>query len=372
MIIRSTLILFLYLLTVFTFCYSQTHKETYSCKPCGLACDSLIFDGPGQCPNCTMNLVTNESLHKFDNLVVNEINIEKGSGEFIIEGGGSHQEKTIRIFYYKPGNFAPDSPILLVIPGSGRDGDEYRDSWIEASEKHGVLILSPSYAEKDYDFGGYHLGGLLYDSNLENCVTYRENSNLVELDEAKFTYSINSNPEEWIFNDFDRLFDQVVLAVGSSQTRYDIFGHSAGGQILHRLPLFHPLSKANRILASNSAFYTLPDSDLTFPFGVKNTPIDNPHLKPSFKTRLVLFLGELDNENENGGLLLRSPTADKQGLHRLERGKYFFKEGQKIASKMDTPFNWKIAIIPGVGHDFRKMGKAAAAYLYENTEVKSR
>lgn len=369
---RFAITLILSLITASTICYSQPHKDIYSCKPCGLACDSLTFDKPGQCPHCYMKLVTNETLLRSENLVLNEIKIEEGSGEFLMEGGLGHKEKTIRIYYHKPENFAADSPILLVIPGSGRDGDEYRDSWIEASEKHRVLILSPSYAEKDYDFGGYHFGGLLYDLNLENCAKYIENSNIVELDEAKFEYKINSNPQEWIFNDFDRLFDNVVKALGSSQTTYDVFGHSAGGQILHRLPLFHPYSKANRILASNSGSYTLPDFDIPMPFGMKDTPIQNQGLNASFKNKLILFLGELDDINENGGILLRSPTADKQGLHRFARGKYFYKEAKSIAEKMTTEFNWELVIIPNMGHDFRKMSKAAAAYLYEDAEVESR
>lgn len=353
------------LLIATPFCYSQTPGEIYHCTPCELSCDDLEFSNAGDCPHCGMKLLTSEELFDFNNLVVNDVKIEEGSGVFLIEGGPGHQERVIEVYYHKPKKFTPNSKILMVIPGSGRDGDEYRDSWIEAAEKYNVLVLSPRYAERSYDFGAYHLGGLLYDMNLEECTNFKENSNVVELDEDALKYKVNENASEWIFNDFDRLFDDVVAASGSNQKQYDIFGHSAGGQILHRLVLFRPNSNANRILASNSGFYTLPRFNLALPFGLKNTPVKAEDLEFSLKNELVLFLGELDNEMETGGIALHSPTANEQGLHRLERGKYFYKEGKRLSQEMDSEFNWKLVTIPGVGHDFRKMGDAAAKYLYE-------
>ena len=44
-----------------------------------------------------------------------------------------------------------------------------------------------------------------------------------------------------------------------------MFGHSAGAQILHRMVLFAPGSRADRIVAANSGFYTLADPDQALP-----------------------------------------------------------------------------------------------------------
>jgi hypothetical protein len=79
---------------------------------------------------------------------------------------------------------------------------------------------------------------------------------------------------------------------------------------------------------------------------------------------LVLFIGELDNENEKGGLLLRSPSVDKPGLHPLERAKYFFTKSRNIAEGMGLEFNWKLEIITYVGRNHRKIEGAAAKYSY--------
>lgn len=191
-----------------------------------------------------------------------------------------------------------------------------------------------------------------------------ENTNIAKLNEKDFTFEITENSEELIFGDFDRIFEMVKKAENLSQTKYDIFGHSAGGQILHRLAIFHPSSKANRIIAANSGFYTLPDLNTKLPFGIQNSFLKTENLKQSFNANLTLLIGELDNENETSGTLLRSESADKQGLHRLERGRYFYKKSKEAASKIGTDFNWKIEIVPNIGHNHRKMGQAAAKLLY--------
>ncbi|WP_206539204.1 hypothetical protein [Aquimarina megaterium] len=351
------------LIIVLIFTSFENQIEDYVCKPCELSCDELTFSKPGICPHCKMKLIKKSDLEK--KLVLNEINIQNGSGEFLIDGGNQNKDKTIKVFYHKPKNYQPESQILIVVPGAGRNGDSYRDAWISASEKYGILILSPMYSEKEFGFGAYHMCGLMYDLNLKNNIEYVKNSNIVKLKEDGFTFKVNSNPEKWIFNDFDRIFDLVVDALGATQTQYDLFGHSAGGQILHRMAIFQQNSKANRILASNSGFYTLPDFESELPFGIKNTKLTEQDLKSSFRKKLILCIGELDNEHEKGGTLLRSVSADKQGKHRLERGKFFFNEAKTKAKKMNLEFNWELKITPNIGHNHRKMGASAAEFLYK-------
>ncbi len=337
----------------------------YVCTPCNLPCDELSFSKSGVCPKCDMALIKKSDLKLKKELVLNEINIVEGSGVFLIEGGKGKVDKLIKVYYHKPRNFNVNSKILLVIPGAGRNGDSYRDAWVEESEKYSVLILSPMYEEKYYPFEDYHLCGLMSNLNLENSTTRIENTNMVKLDEANLAFTVNPNRDEWIFNDFDRIFDLVVNELKSNQTEYDAFGHSAGGQILHRLAVCTKSSKVNRILASNSGFYTLPDLDISLPFGLKGTELTKEDLKNSFKRNLVLFTGELDNENETGGTLLRSNSVDLQGMHRLERAKNYFKTSKAIAKEIQYDFNWKLEIVPNVGHNHRKMGDAAAIHLYE-------
>ena len=182
----------------------------------------------------------------------NNKQIISGSGSFLIKGGINHENDSIKVHYYKPKDYKANYSILIVLPGGGRNGDGYRDKWIDLAEEYNLLILSPSYSEKyypkveDYNLGRFSNSSLIKGSN--------KKSNL---------------KEEWIFDDFDRVFDATVKIVGSTEKTYDIFGHSAGGQIAHRLVLFNPNTKVNRIVAANSGWYTLPNFDTEFPYGLK-------------------------------------------------------------------------------------------------------
>ncbi len=353
---------FVFLIVVLASC--NTKEKNYVCAPCDLACDALTFSKSGTCPQCSMGLIYKDKLANKEKLTLNEIDIQRGSGVFLIEGGRTNKDKVIKVFYHKPENFSNDSKVLLVIPGAGRNADSYRDTWLVTAEKHGVLILSPQYPEPDYEFGDYHLGGLVKDLNLEGNIEFVENTNFAKLNEENVVFNFNDHKEAWIFNDFDRIFDLVKSELDLSADTYDLFGHSAGGHILHRMALFHQNSKADRIIASNPSFYTLPNFENTYPFGLKDTSVDEASLKTSFAKNLVVFLGELDNENETGGTFLRSKSADEQGLHRLERGNYFFETAKEKAKRISTDFNWQIVIVPSVGHNQKKMGNAAGDYLY--------
>lgn len=360
-IIKQLSILLLLITIVFS---CKTENEDYVCTPCDLDCDALVFTESGVCPHCKMNLIMKSDLAQDEKKVVNNIDFKSGSGSFFMEGGVGNEENTIEVFYNKPENFTANSQILLVIPGAGRNGDTYRDSWIEESEKNSILILSPMYSEKQYSFDEYHLGGLIENSNLNDCIERIEGTNKIKLFEDKLTFDSNSNTSEWLFNDFDRIFDAAVEILNSNQKAYNLFGHSAGGHILHRYALFQEHSKANYILASNASFYTLPNFNDYYPFGLKDTRVNEALLKKAFKKNLVVFLGEDDNENETGGSFLQSKTADLQGSHRLERGKFFFNQAKQMATKLNTDFNWELKIISGVGHDYKNMGLAASHYLY--------
>src|SRR5688572_7978749 len=288
--------------------------------------------------------------------------IASGSGNFSMPGGPGHEGATITVSYHKPQSFNETSPILIVVSGTGRDGDEYRDSWIAASEEYGVLVLSPGYPDDEYDEAAYQLAGLIENLELRNL--NRDNPSEYRLADEDIVFDVNADASEWLFHDFDRLFNLAVQDVGSRATAYDIFGHSAGGQIVHRMAIFHPDSKARRMVAANSAFYTLPRIDVPLIFGVAGTPLTARDVRRAFAEPLTVLLGELDNASETRGTTLRTPKADEQGIGRLARGTYFFNESRNIAAALDAEFRWTIEVVPGVGHDFRRIAPAAARLLY--------
>ena len=355
---------FLYFLTLLVFsCQSKIGE--YVCPPCDLSCDQLTFEKPGTCPHCHMTLIKKSDLIAESNLLPNVVNLEVGSGVFLIGDERNEENRTFKVYYHKPKNFSDTSSILLVIPGAGRDGDEYRDAWVENSEKYNVLILAPKFEEEKYPFEDYHLCGVIKNLNLEQAVEFIKGTNQVRLNDEEISFDINQDPTQWIFSQFDSIFDLVVAAESSKQKKYDVFGHSAGGQILHRMALLHKNSKANKILAANAGFYTLPNQDTQLPFGINGLDLTPNELAESFSTQLTVMVGALDNENETKGTLLRSAIADQQGTHRLARAKYFLEFSKSKAEALGAELNWRIEIIPQVGHNHRLMGNAAAKLLYE-------
>lgn len=326
----------------------------YVCPPCPHVADlfeAQPHDDPGTCPVCGMKLV--ERPVKME---ASPAMLPVGPGAFTMEAGpGGTRE--VEVYYYRPRRLDEDSPVLIVLPGAGRNAWDYRDHWIDAAECFGVLVLSPHYPESRYPrFWNYNLAGMIADVEIDTKAR------------AMVGYRITSDRQQWLFDDIDRIFDQAVRATGLKTSRYDLFGHSAGGQFLHRFALFaDDGARADRILASNSGWYTVPETAARFPYGLADAPIEERQLASAFARRLVVFLGGTDDANETRGDLVRSPDTDRQGLHRLARGKYFHAQAAKAAAGMKTAFNWTLHVVPGVGHDAKAMSEAAASYLYAET-----
>lgn len=275
-----------------------------------------------------------------------------GSGEFRYEN--SRNGKHVIIHYFHPKKLNKSSSVIFIIPGAGRNGNTYRDTWIEYADKYNLLILAPEYSEDSYPgFWNYNLAGMITDVKINKERTGMD------------SFKISLNEDEWILHDFDKIFDTVKAHLKLKTDTYDMFGHSAGGQLLHRLALYKPVSKANRILASNAGWYTVPDNESVFPYGLKNSTATDESIRKAFGTRLVVFLGQKDDQNETRGDLVRSPEVDKQGTHRLARGKYFYDKAAQYAKVLGVTLKWAIIIIPGVGHDHAAMSRAAAHYLYD-------
>jgi hypothetical protein len=339
--------------------HAQNNPGAYVCPPCGCDADGEEFVGPGRCGACGMTLQPK-------NPPFEPASLTPGGNLFLTAGGPGHESASIGVHTYLPESYTPSSPILLVIPGDGRNGAEYRDAWIEAADQTGVLVAALAYAEADYDFAAYQMGGVIRDLEVRNMPVGPdgETSSIIELRDEDLSFASNPRREEWLFNDFDRIFDLVATAARSGRSTYDMFGHSAGGQILHRSVLFNPLSAADRIIAANAGQYTQPDLELPLMFGMKDTGVTEASLAESFARRLTLLIGEEDNNALAGGTLLRTPQLDEFGVYRLERGRVFFTAAQQRARSMRAAFNWTLETVPNVGHDYRAMSRAAALRLY--------
>ncbi|WP_375751821.1 hypothetical protein [Vibrio sp. HN007] len=298
--------------------------------------------------------------------VSGEIRITEGVGvvNLLLDKNSGRGE--LPVYFYKPKHFGYESSVLIVIPGSGRNAADYRDSWIDSANEYNVLVIVPKYSPDDYDFAAYNLGGVITKLNYSNVKVKRHSGRIYSyvLDDHDISFEYVKDSRNYIFHDFDKIFSAFKSAIGFSQDTYDLFGHSAGGQLLHRYAIFKPDSLANRVVAANSGFYTLPAYKLEFPHGLKGINDTKVDLSSSFRLRLFIMVGENDNMNSKQGILLHTPNTDQQGLGRYERGQYFYSFSKTKAIESGFDFNWHLKIVEGVGHDKHEMGYAAAKLLY--------
>lgn len=339
-------------------------SNTFVCPPCGCSMDENLFDRPGLCSACNMVLMPRIS----HSLGHQPSGLKSGAGRFTLEGRTVSKESRITVDYFLPRDVGKATGCVIVLPGAGRNSDTYRNMWLPAAYEKELLVLALSYPESPYDFAAYHMGGLIRDLSLHGAKRSKKGrTTIIEIDDADMEFNVNPDTASWLFNDFDRVFEFVTQRLQIGPAGYDLFGHSAGGQLLQRMALTHGASKAQRIVAANAGFYTLPNLHESLPTGLSGLGITEQELDRAFSQRLILLLGEQDDSPTAGGTLLLSDKVNQQGLGRLQRGKHFFNVSAGIARARATEFNWVMQTVPNVGHNGYRMSQAAAHLLYGTT-----
>lgn len=281
-------------------------------------------------------------------VVANEKEVRIDEGSRIQTGSGVIEYKQsilldnspMRIFYHAPEGDLSKMPILFVMHGVLRNADVYRDNWVDIANKHQVLVLVPEFSNELFPGGrSYNYGNV-------------------------FTKDHVLNPEnEWSFGLIDPIFYFVANQIDSDQAGYDIFGHSAGSQFVHRFFMLQNNTKANRIVASNAGSYTMLDRDKEFPYGLRGISMSDERIKSILNREIIIQLGEEDIDPAHKNLNV-SPEAMEQGRNRFERGHTFYNHAQKLAKDLGVEFKWKLKTVPGVAHENDKMAIAIADYLY--------
>ncbi len=246
------------------------------------------------------------------------------------------------VYYQLPDRVAPDTPVVFVMHGVNRDADRYRDEWAALARQHGFIAVVPQFSREDFPGSrGYNTG---YFSEEDGTPRPR---NL------------------WSFAAIEPLFDDVRQRFGTRAPGYSIYGHSAGAQFVHRFVLFMPGARIEQAISANAGWYTMPDMQTGFPYGLADAPVEKGALAAALGKRLTVLLGTADTDRSDPDLR-KTPESDAQGPHRFARGQRFFAIARQTAAALETPFGWSIRTVPGVGHSNGKMAKAAAPLLAED------
>jgi hypothetical protein len=131
--------------------------------------------------------------------------------------------------------------------------------------------------------------------------------------------------------------------------------------------MYLPNSKLDIAVCSNAGWYTVPESGIKFPYGIKDGQLADSTLKNAFSKNLFVHLG-LNDTNPNSADLRHNTIVDnQQGTFRLVRGRYFFNTSQLKAQSMAVPFKWEKQEVDGVGHDAQLMARDALKYMLRSS-----
>jgi dienelactone hydrolase len=146
-------------------------------------------------------------------------------------------DRPVTVHAYRAPGHAPGNPCVLVQHGMGRNGDEYRDFWIAASDRHRLLILAPTFAEDAWP-GPEH---------------YNNGAVLAEDSAVR-------PPGRRAYDIPGRVLAAARQAGLTDARDVRLFGHSAGAQFAHRLVATGAVAPAT-VIAANAGWYTLPRLD---------------------------------------------------------------------------------------------------------------
>src|SRR5271166_2395239 len=121
--------------------------------------------------------------------------VDKPGGHTLVYADPVFPDRPLLLHSARPRRFDGDTPVLIVHHGVGRNGRDYRDYWLRLVDDAGILAIAVEFTEEAFpDYLWYHFDDLLFAALRDQRLTRRQ--------------------------------------------RYGLFGHSAGGQFVHRMLSF--------------------------------------------------------------------------------------------------------------------------------------
>lgn len=248
----------------------------------------------------------------------------------------ANPEWPLTLHTYRPAAYTPDRPVVIVQHGVIRNGDDYRDFWIEAADRHNLLIVAPTFSNEMWPGVESYNNGRVFAS--DDSVRARES----------WTYAI-----------IERVIADLCESGIADCHKIYLFGHSAGGQFVHRLMSSQSHAPFTAVAIGNPGWYTLPTQDHAYPEGLDGIGLDAGHVERLLAYPMLILAGDQDIVTQDPHLP-SEPAALRQGPHRYSRAHHYFAAGQREAARLGLPFNWRLQSVPGIGHDGRAMSAVCA------------
>ncbi|MBQ8500787.1 MAG: succinylglutamate desuccinylase/aspartoacylase family protein [Bacteroides sp.] len=270
--------------------------------------------------------------------------LQRGEGTFTYNSYLPFANRPVDVHYYIPSQGdIQQMPIIFVFEGGDRGFRYLMDGWKEEAEQKQFMLFIPHFDLKSYPLADYQEVGVMNPQHTEVHAPERLTPALV-----------------------DKLFEYIQQQSDSQQKGYMIYGHSAGGQFVQRFMLFHESPYVQKAIIGCPGWYTFPDINQQFPYGVGDIPyITSERIRKYLETPIILQLGTADTVRES--YLRKTPEAEWQGRNRLERGRKFYHFLHQLAQEKGWKCNWRLIEEEGVGHIAVPMGQRAVPALLQDS-----
>jgi predicted esterase len=223
-------------------------------------------------------------------------------------------------FVYVPKSCPDSSKILFTIHGISRNAKEHIQGFSAQAERHETILVAPLFLK-------------------ENFPRYQQLGTSAQQERADMA--------------FDHVLQDVHERLGIPPTPMRMFGFSGGGQFVHRYAMFYP-KRVARMVITAPGWYTFPDPDRKYPYGLKSTR-DWPQLSFSLDKFLeipaMVTIGEEDDLRDKD--LNKSKEIDSfQGLTRVERAERWVNANRNLARSYDVSADFRLERIPNASHAY--------------------
>lgn len=273
-------------------------------------------------------------------MTLNTLLAQTGTREIAYDFAGQ-PGKPILLNCYVSEGYAPGKPVVFVQHGMMRNGDDYRDFWIRAADLHDLLIVAPTFPTADFPESENYNNGMVLDADGQPTA-----------------------PESWVYRVPGAVAEELI-ALGLAQPgTLRIYGHSAGGQFLHRMVSLVGKGPFTSVIAANAGWYSLPTLEAPFPAGLGGLGLGEDDLRALLESDLWIMAG-VEDAAATADNLPTNPEAIAQGPGRFARAQNYLAQGRAAAQALGCACNWQYTEVPGVAHDGNAMSQAAAGMWFE-------
>ncbi len=249
-------------------------------------------------------------------------------GQEVADLGG----EPITVYTYRPPDCAPTA-VLLVFHGLERNAQGYRDDAVPLAQRYCMLVVAPLFDAARFPSWRYQRGGIVHDGAVQP-------------------------PDRWTVAFVPRLLTWARAREHRPDLPYAMIGHSAGGQFLSRVMAFGG-EGAMRAVIANPSTWVRPSVSVEAPYGFGGVPDGEAALRRYLAAPIAVLLGRNDTGSRN---LASSDEAEDQGATRFARGQTIYAEAEQAAREHGWPFGWRLAVVPGTGHNARAMFTSDQAF----------